>query len=338
MGLPGIDEATLRRVVGRYDLGGSWEVAGPGGGTANRNLVIASPRGRFFLRRRHPRYSSPAQVAYDHALMRHLASKGVSGPLPVATREGETAVREGGAVYELQHLVAGAAFEPERLDQLRGAALALAAFHAALDDFAPPVPKELPRYDAPQAIRSGFEALLPLAAPEQRAAIERILRAIARLEADFPDSAYDALPHGIIHGDYHPANVLFDGPRVAGIFDLDWASRQPRVRDLSDGIYYFGARRHAPVDGADIYSLNEGLPYDIPRARLFLDAYREEREVAVAEVRALPLVAAARWLFARVAGLRKVAEGERVAFALRGTLAPIEWLEAHGAELVVSLA
>jgi len=334
---PSIDEGTLGRVLGRYDLGGLYHVKGSGGGTANVNLVVVSPRGTFFLRRRHPRYSSPDQVIYEHALMRHLADKGVGGPLPVETRDGQTAVCDGPDVYELQHFVEGAAFDPESAEQLRAAARALAAFHAALDDFAPPVPKALPRYDDPASILAGFTSLLPHATPDEADGIRRVLDVAERLAADFPNAAYDALPHGIIHGDYHPANVLYRGDEVAGIFDLDWVSRQPRVRDLGDGITYFGGRRAASLDGADIYSLTQGIEYDIGRAGAFLDAYRESRQVAEAEVRAMPLVALARWLFAKVAGMRKVPEAERAAFALRDALTPVAWLEEHGDELVDAL-
>ncbi len=311
---------------------------GPGGGTANANVVIRAPRGRFFVRRRNPRYAAPDQVAYEHALMRHLAAKGIGGPLPIQTRTGETAVIDDTGVYEVQHFIEGTPFEPDNLEQLRAAGAGLAAFHAALDDFLAPVPKALPRYDDPTDIRAGYASLLSQAACGARAVIEGVLSVMTKLEAEFPDAAYAALPHCIIHGDYHPANVLFDGSRLAGIFDLDWVSRQPRVRDLSDGIYYFAGQRTGALDGADIYSLTRGIQYDIPRARLFLDAYRQRRDdVTEAELRALPLVAAARWLFAKVAGMRKVPEAERVAFALRDALPPVRWLAAHGDELVAAL-
>ena len=69
-----------------------------------------------------------------------------------------------------------------------------------------------------------------------------------------------------------------------------------------------------------------------------MDAYRGRRDdVTEAELRALPRVAAARWLFSKVAGMRKVPEAERGAFALRDTLPPLRWLAAHGDELIAAL-
>ena len=333
----GIEPSVLQRVLGGYDLGGAWRVVGPGGGTANLNLMVEAPRGKLFLRRRNRRYASPEQVAYEHALMQHLAAKGIGGPLPLATRGGETAVRVGGDVYELQPYVEGEPFAPDSLAQLRGAGRALARFHAALEDFVAPVAKDLPRYDDPAAIRAGYASLLARATPEQREAVERILRVVAMLEEAFPDAAYAALPHCIVHGDYHPANVLFRGEEVVGIFDLDWVSRQPRVRDLSDGVTYFAGRRDAPLDGADIGSLTRGVQFDAPRARVFVDGYRELRRIEAAELQALPLVGMARWLFSKVSGMRKVGEGERTAFALRDALGPVEWLREHGEALVDAL-
>ena len=332
-----INPLTLERVLSHYDLGGMYRLEGSGGGTANLNLVIVCPRGKFFFRRRNPSYSSPDQVIYEHALMRHLADKGIGGPLPVETPDGETAVCDGSDVYELQHLVKGTAFEPDNLDQLRSAATGLADFHAALDDFVPPVPKKLPRYDDPHDTRTGYQSLLAQATPEQARGIRLVLDIVAALEADFPNAAYRALPHCIIHGDYHPANVLYTDNQLAGIFDLDWVSRQPRVRDLADGITYFAGRRPAALDGADIYSLTQGLQYDIPRARIFLDAYRAKRPVDDEEIHAIPLVATARWLFAKVAGMRKVPEADRPAFALRDALPPVTWLQQHSTDLVEAL-
>ena len=334
---PGIEPGALDALLRHYDLGGGYVVVAPAGGTANANVLVRCARGKVFCRRRSRRYSSEDQVVYEHAVMRHLAAKGIGGPRPLRTRDGGTWVRDGEDVYEVACFVEGTAFKPQSLDQLRAAGEGLAAFHEALDDFVAPVPKDLPRYDDPKDIRAGYESLLPQATAEQGRGVQRVLRVVAKLERDFPDAMYEALPHCIIHGDYHPANVLFVGNRLAGIFDLDWVSLQPRVRDLSDGLYYFAGRRAARLDGGDIYSLTRGLSYDIPRACVLLDAYRGRRSVTEAELRALPLVAATRWLFSKVAGMRKVRQGERAAFALRDVMEPLDWLAAHGDQLVAAL-
>jgi Ser/Thr protein kinase RdoA (MazF antagonist) len=326
---PGV--GTLRRL----------EVAG--GGTASLNYLVQTTTGRYFLRRRNPRYTAESCVAFDHCLLEYLAARGlpVVPACPVAgdsqggwlaARECRWLRRRPDEVVELYPWREGWRFDPHNPAQLAAAGRALGRFHAATRRLDGPPGKEWPRYDHPEAIAGGLRSAADLeGAGAQRALLAYLEEQARQLATALPDARYAVLPYTVIHGDYHPANLLFDGDDVAGIFDLDWATRQPRLRDLADGILFFAARRATPIEGGDIASLTQTPWLDAERAALFLEAYAGAAgwPLGPEEEDALPEFVRARWLFCRVDGMRKVLPARRLHFLLDGVASPLQWLAAH---------
>lgn len=311
------------QVLRAWDLEGA-EARALTGGTANANFLVADGATRYFLRRRSPRYSSEIQLAFDHALMKRLAECGVRGPNPIPTRDGQTHVRIGEHAFELHPYLDGKSVDWENLDHLRTAAAALRTFHEATASFKPPVQKEWPRDDAPDRIRRGLAELREeIHHAEGIATLDELERWTDRIERALPDSAYWALPCQIIHGDFHPGNVHVSGNSL-GIFDLDCASRQPRARDLADAILYFCARRDGPFDASTIVRLTRQCWLDPERNAIFLAAYGPLEET---ERAALRWLVAARWIYSRVHGRRKLPRSQWPEYAVTGVLTPLAQLQ-----------
>ena len=116
---------------------------------------------------------------------------------------------------------------------------------------------------------------------------------------------------------------------MAGVFDLDWATVQPRLLDLADGVFLFAGRRATPIDAADIVSLTQTWLPCPQRTRAFLDGYREAEAVSAAEWEMLPHAVRARWLYCRVAGRLKLPEGRRTDYVADGLLEPLRALDAE---------
>ena len=152
-----ITRAEAERVLARYDVGAARGQTVSGGGTANANLVVDTDDGRFFLRRRNPKYQQREFVAFDHALMEHLSRAGLCTPLAVVSREGRRWVELDGQVYELYPFLPGGPHDPHSEAEVRDAALALAQFHRATREMVVPPGKDWPRYDAPRNIRRGLD-------------------------------------------------------------------------------------------------------------------------------------------------------------------------------------
>lgn len=323
----------VEQVLAQYDIGRSADARLPGGGTANLNTVIETDRGRFFLRRRNLKYCTDDQLVFDHDLMRHLAAKAVPGPLPLKTRDGRTWVRLQSETFELHRFVAGGPHDRGNLEQIKSAARELALFHLAVLDFKTKASKAWPRYDSPFLIRAGLADLAKRGCSSHQDDLDYVRRQVALLEKELPDKRYASLPRYVIHGDYHPANMLFNGNAVAGIFDLDWASRQPRLRDIADGVVFYAAERATDIDGASIVSLTQAMTYNRERIHLFLSTYHHALRIKPEEMAVLPQFLRARWLHCRVAGLTKVPDERKEAYFFNEIRVPLQWIEEHEGEL-----
>jgi Ser/Thr protein kinase RdoA (MazF antagonist) len=333
-------EAEVRSLLPRWDVGGFVGLPGEGGGSANPAVVVDTERGRFFLKRRNPRYSAPEMLRHDHALMEHLALKGLPAPLAVPTGEGTRWATVGEAVYELYPYMAGHPHDPKDEGQIREAGRVLAEFHRATADFGPPHGKEWPRYHDPAKTIEGLEwarDLLtgqPSPTPagrdptEARAEVERLLDLAYELQRDFPDETYWAQPVVLVHGDWHPANVKCAGGRICGVFDLDWSTRQPRLVDLADGVIYFAGRRPGSLDASDIRTLTRAFTLSDERLRLFLQGYTSAGSVAESELLMLPRFMLARWLYSRVDPMRrKIAPEEAIDYLLEEVWCPVSEIQ-----------
>jgi len=327
-----ISTEEIQTVLGHYEVGPIVSPPEPGGGTANSNLKVSTTCGTYFLKRRNPKYAQESFVAFDHALMEHMAAYRVGTPLAVLTREGRRWLRLGEDVYELFPYQPGGPHGRHSMAQIASAGRALANYHCAARSFSPPPGKEWPRYDDPRLIRAGIEPITSdleqLLSADDRG---YLMNQIALLERELPDERYDALPKLVVHGDYHPGNIKFTNDEVSGIFDLDWATLQPRLRDLADGLFLFAGARESDIDDSNIYSLTPTWQPSKERARAFMAAYLSCETLGEEESDALPLFIRARWLYCRVAGMAKVAPERRIEYFVSGLLSPLRALDTMNA-------
>jgi homoserine kinase type II len=75
----------------------------------------------------------------------------------------------------------------------------------------------------------------------------------------------DLMPQIVIHCDYHPGNLKFEGDRVTGLFDFDWAKVDWRAFDVALAVWYFCTSWEGASDGQ----------VALERAGVFLRAYQD---------------------------------------------------------------
>jgi len=328
----GLEEA--RDALARWDLHVSARRLAPGGGTANAAVIVDTPDGRLMLRRRNPRYARADWAHFDQALFAHLRARGVPAPEPVLAPDGNGWVMHRQQLYELFRFIEGEQHRSGNARELAAAGRLLAQVHAAGAEFQPPVDKPWPRFHPPMLSRDGLRELIEHARDHDEPAdrlrvLEQALALATALVDRLPDDAYRALPATVVHGDYHPANLKLVRGRVVGLFDWDWASHQPRMVDLADGLLFFCALRDAPVVAGDIWSLTSAFHIDAGRARVFGAAYRDEGGLDAADLRALPDLMRCRWLYCRVdAAQRKVEPQRRAEFVTRELDVPLACIDA----------
>lgn len=322
------------RILRRWGIDASADDVEPGSGTANASAIVNAERGRLMLRRRNPRYARTDWVRFDHELLRHLGEDGLPVPRGVCAEKGQAWLREGSRVYELFEFIEGVQHAPGDPAELAAAGETLARLHESAARFDPAAEKPWPRFHDPKDARDGLEDLIRAARGEDAATLTEALDLARDLTQRLPDTAYWSLPQTVVQGDYHPANLKFRDGRVVGVFDWDWASRQPRMVDVADGLLFFCGERGGALIPGDIWSLTQAFRIDEERVERFLEGYSAVIEASPREWGALPDLMRCRWLYCRVdAAQRKVEAGRRVEFVTRDLRLPLRGIDLLEAKL-----
>lgn len=313
----------------------------PAAGTANPAVIAVTSTGQFFIKRRNPRYCSSEQLSYDHDVIRKLAQAGLPVTPPRHTVQGSRWLALEGQIYEVYELIVGTAHEYGNPAQVSSAGSVLGAFHTATADLEPKARKLVSRLHDPKASLRGLAwARTQLAdhdplRPEDLGRVQRLIAVAEGVSRALPDETYWRLPQCVIHGDYHPANLKFDGDEVAGIFDFDWVARQPRMVDVADGLAFFCGRRKRPTEPGDIVSLTQAYEIDRELACAFGRGYVTGIEPTRDELEALPHLMRARWLFCRVDAMeRKIPAEQKLDYLLNEIETPLAQIDAASEWLV----
>lgn len=304
------------------------------GGTANRNYAIREGGRTFIMRIRSAKYSDEAWIDFEEQYLLHMEAKGIPVPVPLEHAHGSRRCTIGSDTLQLFPYLGGQPFQPNSAEELAEAGALLGRLHLAAAEFRTDVDKTLPRYDDPAVIVRSLKRVLAdhrELTPWQHRIVDGMLACAARVQDRIPDAVYRALPHTVVHGDYHPANVAFRDGRASALYDFDWISPQPRLRDIADLIVYFAAVRDEPFDGGSIYSLNQGCTFDSERSAVALQAYVRHAgaPLTAEELAALPEFMAARLLHSRVQALAKVPPERSVDVLTKAIEPSLAWLTAN---------
>lgn len=325
----------LAMVCSRYDIGVIEAVKefNRGSGRAPK-VVLKTDRGRYLLKRRAVSKDTPARVAFTHAIQIHLAQRRFPLPRLVGTRtDNTTMLLLGNHIYELFEFVPGDNYDTS-LDATADAGRALAFFHRLLGTF------HSSTYTPPTGsfhnARGLDTHLARIAEKLQDASAANLLK---RLHISYTDAAkrvedlgYPLWPHQIVHGDWHPGNMLFRGSRVSAVIDYDTARLCPRIVDIANGTLQFSMT----MKGHDPESWPPGL--DESRFKRFCRGYESVKDcvISTAELDALP------WLMIEAliveAAVPIAATGSFAGLAatpfLRMVDAKAAWLQQHADRLV----
>jgi Ser/Thr protein kinase RdoA (MazF antagonist) len=255
------DPRELAIVLSHYDLGVIDQIrAYPKGSARSPKVRIKTRRGVFLLKRRAPGRDDPYRVAFSHSIQLYLSDRGYPVPRLMGTRDANNSMLQvGGRIYEVFEYKSGTRYDgsPRATEHAGGA---LAALHKLLADFKP-------SYEPPQGsyhAAAGFDARLAripdaVAAREpeaDRAALSRTcayLRDAYHEAADYVDrTGFGQWPRAVIHGDWHPGNLLFRGQpdrSVAAVLDFDSARLEPLMADVGNAALQFSLEL-PPADGA----------------------------------------------------------------------------------------
>jgi len=257
----------------------------PRGSADKPKVVLKTERGLLLLKRRSASRDEK-RVSFVHGVQAHLTSRGVALPRLVGTRrERAASVRLGEKVYELYEFVRGGMYDSSA-EATEAAGQALADLHLAAASYRPKWAPSSGGYHALSQLGAQLERL-----PERRQSLEPAQHALGSLREAYEHASHEASqagvgawPRQVIHGDWHPGNLLFAGGEVTAVVDFDSARVDIRVMDLASGALQFSLLR----GGSDPAAWPAEL--DVSRFGAFLSGYDGVVgcRISVGEINALP--------------------------------------------------
>jgi len=276
----------LAQVLSHYDVGIIHQAKPHTAGSRRvPKIVITSEQGKFLLKRRAKGKDDPYHVAFAHAIQTHLTEEAFPvAPLLATCDEKNTILHLNNRIYELFDFVTGSRYDGSA-EATADTGRQLANFHLHLAEFAEQWKPLRGSFHDSSIVR---RRLKTAGAEKGRQPNKKLLKTAEVLMTLYNASSvrvselgFDSWPEQIVHGDWHPGNMLFSKRKLVAVLDFDSVKIAPPVTDLANGMLQFsivGARPN-PADWPDYL--------DQAKALQFLNGYRKVIKLKKNELKSL---------------------------------------------------
>jgi Ser/Thr protein kinase RdoA (MazF antagonist) len=276
--------------LSHYDLGIVTNIQEfPRGSRRAPKVAVDCERGRFLFKRRAKGKDDLAKVAFTHQIQLTLAGQNFPLPHLLGTRDDNNSMLVWQSeIYEMFEYIEGAGYDAS-LDATFHSGRILGLYHKLLQDFRSDYQPPTGSYHNAKAIQQATRNTVTSLPMESRPPAEVLTATISFVEGAYRACARKADELGlngwqsqIVHGDWHPGNMLFKKGHVVAVIDYDAARLQQRVIDLANGALQFSILGGAedPTKWPDYL--------DRTRFKRFMRGYDSVNVVSVAELRAVP--------------------------------------------------
>ena len=263
-----ITDAELEGFMAEFDLGQPLAFKGIAEGVSNSNFLLETEAGRFILTVYEAR-TNEKDLPFFLQLLRWLADHGYPCAPPMPARDGELYKRVRGKPAAIVPFLKGMSVRRPSAAHCREAGIGLARLHRAAEGF--PAARV---NDLGQPFWAGMFVGREAKAEALKPGLAATIAAdIARFDSLWPRD----LPTGVIHADFFPDNVFFQGGKFAAAIDFYFACTDALAYDLA---ICLNAWCFEP-DG----SLN------VTAARALVAGYESARPLSDGERQALPILA-----------------------------------------------
>lgn len=240
----------------------------------HRKMVVESEAGKFLAKTYKDDPVTIDALYFQHNLAAHLRNN----QLPVAqiqkTRNGRTFVTLEGWTLELQQFIEGASMRVTE-KTLRVSGSALGRYHQVCQGLPAP-PRDARKWRFSEVPREIFQSFFQLAVQEKdntqvRHHCDNIAKFLQQAAMVLDIDKRYAFETGIIHGDWHGGNLLFEGEELRGIIDMEFAGDGCYLEDIAYAVSNLCIRTSTTP---------EKLGY---RTELMLGAYEQHRTLSYAE-------------------------------------------------------
>jgi homoserine kinase type II len=263
-----ISDSELEGFLAQYDIGAPLAFKGIAEGVSNSNWLLETEGGRFILTLFEHRVEA-VDLPFFLALMRWLHDHGFPCATPMADRQGESLKTLCGKPAAIITFVNGLSVRRPTAAHCRQAGEGLAWLHLAaagfpegrVNDFGQPFWRGM--FAGHEADADGLKPGLAAVIGEDLAELERL----------WPTD----LPTGVVHADFFPDNVFFQGPRFAAAIDFYFACTDAFAYDVAVAL--------------NAWCFEPDGSFNVTHARAFVAGYQVRRPLSAAERGALPILA-----------------------------------------------
>jgi len=284
-----ISDDELDALMAEFDLGQPTAFKGIAEGVSNSNFLLETDRGRFILTVYEAR-TKVDELPYFLDLLCWLARRGYPCAAPIAARDGALSKAVRGKPVAIVPFLSGMAVRKPGVAHCREAGRGLAWLHKAADGFPQTRVNDLGQ-PGWAGMFKGHEAD---AEGLRRGLSAEVQADLARFEQDWPRD----LPSGVVHADFFPDNVFFQGGKFAAAIDFYFACNDAMAYDLAICLNAWCTE----PDGA----------LNVTAASALVAGYESERPLSAAEREALPILvwgAAMRFFLTRLQDWGTTPEG-----------------------------
>ncbi|HZH10277.1 MAG TPA: homoserine kinase [Microvirga sp.] len=287
-----VSDEELTGFLDTYDIGTVLSYKGIAEGVENTNYFLHTTKGSYILTLYEKRVRE-ADLPFFLGLMQHLATKGLTCPLPVNNCQGQALGRVAGRPAVIITFLDGIAVRRPTAKHCEALGGALAKLHLAGQDFP---------MNRPNAL--SLDAWAPLFAQAEAQADtvsdglgERTRRELSFLKDSWPKD----LPSGIIHADLFTDNVFFIGAEVSGLIDFYFACTDAFAYDVAICL--------------NAWCFEQDGSFNLTKGQALLAGYQAVRRLTGPEIEALPVLcrgSAMRFMLTRLVDWLNVPPGALV--------------------------
>ena len=280
----------LAIALSHFDLGVIESITEfPRGSRRAPKLVLETERGRLLFKRRAKGKDDLPKVGFTHQIQLSLAAQNFPLPHLLGTRnENNSMLVLEGKIYEMFEYIEGGSYKGS-IRATFNAGRILGLYHKLLQDFHSDFKPPTGSYHNAGAIHKAIKTTIGSLPMDSRPPAGELKTIVNAIEEAYVTSAkkvsalgLDGWPQQIVHGDWHPGNMLFRDRHVVAVIDYDAARRQQRVIDFANGVLQFSV-----VGGGDDPSAWPAQP-DLKRYRRFLRGYDQVNVISKLELQAVP--------------------------------------------------